>query len=1033
MPKLSTLTDAYVDDPMGSGLPVVNPYFDPNQTKVIIPTGEEKPKVEEPSALSSNIDKILNSLFRDDENRLQLWPEKVVREALSGAKKVMSGEIPQWEVDPATGEVHTSSKMVETAQSMAALAGTGGLAGTTEGTLGATPFLRPALKYKDRLYKGKEGQQHLDVIPEALYPEFQKMAMSGEDISHYNFGFVNDKGHFLDREKALRYAIDTGMVDKFAGQYGALTSTLLSDSSKPGMAIEAVGKSAKLNYETILKNQRNKENYMAAIKGPDGKIYTTEMNSHFDILKNNPELKNYGKIGFINDKGKFITKNENYQRLSKYPELFSDSSKPSMSIESLAKSRPMEALIAKKSNSQMNADTEVLKNPSQKELRNLAKENSNIRTMTDNDGNLYAWDANKATHEGIASSLNIPVKNWGNEWFSDKGKLINKGDIKEGYPSWLKSGMLLSDSTKPGMAIEAMGKSNPFFSALEHNVAKISQNKMTGDQWLGTLSNKPGVKPEELDWTGLKSFLEENKGKPVTKGQIEEHLAANKVELKEVVKGSSEAATQEKAFELAKEHGWKSWNEIDAATQAKYMERASRDAGGVPTKHHQWQLPGGENYREMLLTLPQTKLSAETAGKNLYDNFVYKGGGQTWEQLAPETRQHWMDRATEQGRGTDFDPSKTYRSSHWDEPNILAHVRMNDRDIGGKKSLHLEEIQSDWHQQGRDKGYKVDNSKIEKEYREATKYANSLDKSDPNYGSAWEKAAKLGNQLSAKPSTGVPDAPFKKTWHELALKRMIREAAERGMDRLSWTPGEAQAARYDLSKQVDSIRAIKRQSDGNYTLAYIPKGEKNIGENSFRALTPDTVPENKLADFVGKELAAKIIKDGGGKYSDLDLKIGGEGMKGFYDQIIPKALEKLGKEHGVKVRTIYKHEGNPTEAHRKFIDDMTNQLHDELYNDALKEGFDKDKAKRFADKHTANIEPWQLSKALNKNDELNKVFQDKLDFEKHGKQPVHYIDIPQSLKDTALHKGFPLFSSTHMFIPVDHEPDFGDKNASQKR
>jgi hypothetical protein len=35
---------------------------------------------------------------------------------------------------------------------------------------------------------------------------------------------------------------------------------------------------------------------------------------------------------------------------------------------------------------------------------------------------------------------------------------------------------------------------------------------------------------------------------------------------------------------------------------------------------------------------------------------------------------------------------------------------------------------------------------------------------------------------------------------------------------------------------------------------------------------------------------------------------------------------------------------------------------------------------------------------------------------------VHYIDIPQSLKDTAVRKGFPLFSTGLVFTPVDHDP-----------
>ena len=84
--------------------------------------------------------------------------------------------------------------------------------------------------------------------------------------------------------------------------------------------------------------------------------------------------------------------------------------------------------------------------------------------------------------------------------------------------------------------------------------------------------------------------------------------------------------------------------------------------------------------------------------------------------LTPEKQARWAqveDEITKlRKEGVDTDAGK-YRSSHWDEPNILAHVRMNDRTIDGKKALHLEEIQSDWHQQGRERGYK--NPKLEKQ------------------------------------------------------------------------------------------------------------------------------------------------------------------------------------------------------------------------------------------------------------------------------------------------------------------------------
>ena len=49
-----------------------------------------------------------------------------------------------------------------------------------------------------------------------------------------------------------------------------------------------------------------------------------------------------------------------------------------------------------------------------------------------------------------------------------------------------------------------------------------------------------------------------------------------------------------------------------------------------------------------------------------------------------------------------------FKSSHWDEPNVLAHVRMNDREIPGVgKSLHIEETQSDLGQAHRKESIKI--------------------------------------------------------------------------------------------------------------------------------------------------------------------------------------------------------------------------------------------------------------------------------------------------------------------------------------
>jgi len=228
MPRLSELTDY---DPMGN-------FVGAQSVADSIGVNNSTPA-------SNNIDKILNSLFRDDEKRLQLWPEKLIRGGTTAAGRALQGNLDQWAIDPKTGDVHTSPQMIEAASEMSALAGTGGLA-SPGGTLNATPSLRPALKHNNRLYKGKPGQEHQDIIPDSLYNDFQKKAMSGQDLAEYNFGFVNDKGHFLSREDALKYGIDNGLIDPQAGKYGALTSTLFADSSKPGVAIESLAKSTPL-------------------------------------------------------------------------------------------------------------------------------------------------------------------------------------------------------------------------------------------------------------------------------------------------------------------------------------------------------------------------------------------------------------------------------------------------------------------------------------------------------------------------------------------------------------------------------------------------------------------------------------------------------------------------------------------------------------------------------------------------------------------------------------------------------------------
>jgi hypothetical protein len=243
----------------------------------------------------------------------------------------------------------------------------------------------------------------------------------------------------------------------------------------------------------------------------------------------------------------------------------------------------------------------------------------------------------------------------------------------------------------------------------------------------------------------------------------------------------------------------------------------------------------------------------------------------------------------------------SYRSSHFDQPNILAHMRVNDRVVDGKKTLFIEEVQSDWHQAGRKKGY----AEKDKPWELFDPLNGKI------YGAYATKeeaiAEKVANPAGTRHTTvgkskGVPDAPFKTTWHELSLKRAIQEASEKGYDQIAFTTGKTQAERYDLSQQVSKIvynepGSTSANRVGTVLYAFDKNGDRVLGK---------IVPPEELSNYIGKDAAEKLMKAEADSYgqkelSGVDLQVGGEGMKGFYDQILPKSLEKLGKKFDAKV------------------------------------------------------------------------------------------------------------------------------------
>jgi GGDEF domain-containing protein len=436
-----------------------------------------------------------------------------------------------------------------------------------------------------------------------------------------------------------------------------------------------------------------------------------------------------------------------------------------------------------------------------------------------------------------------------------------------------------------------------------------------------------GVKPEEMQWTGLDDFLKSKGKDKVTPEEIREHLSQNNIKLQEVTKANKPI-------------------NLNPNGTVDMTQDFSVPQGSEP-KYGRYVLPEGKNYREMLLTMPEKTPSTveftktdEYQGEPVYTANV-RGGKATlhhspgfpWRVDLPKGESEGGFKTAEEAMAwaklaTHLAPeSSSFKSGHWNEPNILAHTRFNERTgSNGEKLLHVEEVQSDWHQKGRDKGYQYTPEQIEEAKRIREEHNELQAKLANKYGTVaygnlitpeeLEELKSSGKKLDFErergnsPQGSVPDAPFKKTWHEMALRRLLKHAVDNGYDGLSWTPGEDQNKRYSLSHQVDKIAIPMVNEDGSRSVRIDPKGG---GNNAFKMMVaPDGTVDGshnasqfsgkKLDEVVGKDMAAKIMEakepiDFEGK----GLEVGGSGMKGFYDKIVPDYLNKFGKKFGAKV------------------------------------------------------------------------------------------------------------------------------------
>jgi hypothetical protein len=507
------------------------------------------------------------------------------------------------------------------------------------------------------------------------------------------------------------------------------------------------------------------------------------------------------------------------------------------------------------------------------------------------------------------------------------GSEIDK--LKGGIPQQEQAGIRFMPEREEDPTMVAPG----FYSKAGRVLLDKMPNRASAEQLKGILDPQKGsgVKPDEMKWSGINQFIDSMQAEKgfVTKDDVKRFLKdsyAAKFETQTMKDGkeyfvtysdgNTEHFSSKEEAEKARENGIENHIEMlnDYAGYDVILDE-SNDEDYTPKgwfiidQNYDHVTREQKNSYGLTIFRPEEYYKTEEAArKDLNDYFRSLAEDETTISEG-DVEDAQYSQYTLPG-GTNYEeivlrmPGVDYTSSHFpDVSNYVAHMRT--ADFGNGRLI--EELQSDLHKEAREKGYerlpdttgwKAYNFKYDSENPDASGWIvlSSNGRDLGTYGGRTEeeviqKAASLSKE-------GIADAPFRKDWPLQLFKHALQKAVADGKQWVGWTGGEAQAERYDLSNKVSAVEYLPLTQT---LLAFDLSGDEVFNQ---------AVPREKIADYVGKEVAEKLLATepytiGSRKQvhalKGVDLKLGGEGMIGFYDTILPKEIGKYVKQWGAKV------------------------------------------------------------------------------------------------------------------------------------
>ena len=560
------------------------------------------------------------------------------------------------------------------------------------------------------------------------------------------------------------------------------------------------------------------------------------------------------------------------------------------------------------------------------------------------------------------------------------------------------------------------------FSSVVKSSVKNLPNKGGGEQILNTLKNMDGVKSSEIKWIGLDDYLKNKK--TVTKPEIEEFVKNNAIDVNEVKFGgdvkvaklSDDIEFQKNEFEqkflddvykkdndmigevpeelleeinydvyaiklgeITDKSGTMDFNTLASVIGQDFTEATFEKASNnllrwtgntaVPTARK-----GGDLFISPLelekykvenavrqfrnsgdVKAPKFQDYTEPGGKDYTELvFTIKKGGMdigiptvsTWDKTAPKGYTGPVGSITEKATA----PFKS--TSHMNVKSEIAHVRFKTRyaDNLGKNKIRLNPEY---------KAYKI----------------LSVEEMQSDFAMSIMRSHKKGADKNLK-----IDFPFKNTWYELTVKRLIRYAADNGFDAIAIPKGSVAAKRY--GQNIDKVTNLRVEVYKH------PKGKIYLNQKT-QGSEINEVRDNFEFDIGGYNKDDQVV---------------------FAQRLDNKDIYKLTKEYKIP-NHLKEHIDDILEGRYEFgKNEIGENLHTSFTTEVPEKVVGSGKGKHQLYDQAIPSFMKKYSKKWNA-----KVYEDKLDLglaygsKGDGTMPVTILEITPEMKKSVTEQGQPLF------------------------